>query len=79
MPQSSVDLTDIASAWKGAVLENPAMGTRTLYVTGGSYADVNMRESVCGVLEKAEDELACTGVVMCLEKNSPDLGALRQK
>ncbi|SCV70084.1 BQ2448_1478 [Microbotryum intermedium] len=76
LPHSSVDLTEFSSAWKGAVLENPDAGTRTLYVVGGSYQDVNMRESVCGVLEKAEDELACTGVVMSLEKNSPDLGEL---
>ncbi|SCZ90442.1 BZ3500_MvSof-1268-A1-R1_Chr9g10835 [Microbotryum saponariae] len=76
LPHSSVDLSEFSSAWKGAVLENPDAGTRTLYVVGGSYQDVNMRESVCGVLEKAEDELACTGVVMCLEKNSPDLGEL---
>ena len=51
------------------------MGTRTLYVlVGGDYENLNLRESVCGVLEKAEEDLGCTGVVMCLEKNTPDLG-----
>lgn len=45
-----------------------------MYVVGGGYEDVNMRESVCGVLELAEESLECTGVVMCLEKNSSDLG-----
>ncbi|KAL8280840.1 hypothetical protein RQP46_006844 [Phenoliferia psychrophenolica] len=76
LPETTVDLDDVSTAWKGAVLENPAMGTRTLYVSGGSYLDVNLRESVCNILEKAEEELGCTGVVMCLEKNSPDLGDL---
>lgn len=76
LPASSVDLKDIASSWKGVTLDNPAMGTRTLYVSGGAFADVNLRESVCGVLEKAEEDLACTGVVICLEKSSADLGEL---
>lgn len=76
LPATAVDLDDVSTTWKGAVLENPAMGTRTLFVSGGSYVDVNLRETVCGVLEKAEEELGCTGVVMCLEKNSPDLGDL---
>lgn len=76
LPATAVDLDDVSTAWKGAVLENPAMGTRTLFVSGGSYVDVNLRETVCGVLEKAEEDLGCTGVVMCLEKNSPDLGDL---
>lgn len=71
-----IDLNSLVPNWSGAVLDNPAMGTRTLYVSGGSYDDVNLRESVCGVLEKAEEELGCTGVVMCLEKNTPDLGDL---
>ena len=52
------------------------MGTRTLYVSGGRFEDVNLRESVCGILEKAEEELGCSGVVLCLEKNTPDLGTL---
>jgi len=52
------------------------MGTRTLFVVGGSYEDVNLRECVCGLLEMAEEDLGCTGVVMCLEKNTTDLGQL---
>jgi hypothetical protein len=74
LPTQVVDLDDLVPNWKGAVLDNPAMGTRTLYVSGGAFEDVNLRESVCGILEKAEEELGCTGVVMCLEKNTPDLG-----
>ena len=77
LPATPVDLDDVSTAWTGSVLENAGMGTRTLFVSGGSYVDVNLRESVCGVLEKAEEELGCTGVVICLEKNSPDLGAAR--
>ncbi|KAK4702165.1 hypothetical protein P7C70_g4065, partial [Phenoliferia sp. Uapishka_3] len=76
LASTTIDLDDVSTGWKGVVLENPAMGMRTLYVSGGSYVDANLRESVCGVLEKAEEELGCTGVVMCLEKNSPDVGDL---
>lgn len=50
------------------------MGTRTLYVSGGSYESVNMRESICDVLELAEEKLGATGVVMVLEKESADIG-----
>lgn len=73
LPATKVELSEIVPSWKGAVLENPAMGTRTLYVEGGSYEEVNMRESVCGVLELAEEQLGCTGVVMVLEKNSAEI------
>ncbi|ORY89824.1 hypothetical protein BCR35DRAFT_159726 [Leucosporidium creatinivorum] len=76
LPATKVDLAEIVPTWHGAVLENPGMGTRTLYVEGGSYEDVNMRESVCGVLEMAEEKLGCTGVVMVLEKNSADISEL---
>jgi hypothetical protein len=79
LPSKAVDLTDIVSSWQGATLDNPAMGTRTLYVAVGgarAFNDVNLRESVCGVLDKAEEDLACTGVVICLEKSAPELGDL---
>ena len=76
LPATTIDLSNVVEKWTGAVLENPGMGTRTMYVlVAGSYEDLNLRESVCGVLEKAEEELGCTGVVMCLEKNTPDLGS----
>lgn len=74
LPSSPVDLSSIADKWQGAVLENEKAGTRTLYVAGGNYEDVNLKESVCGILELAEDVLGCTGVVMILEKYSADLG-----
>jgi len=76
LPCETISLTSLSPSWTGAVLENPAMGTRTLFVVGGSYEDVNLRDSVCGVLEMAENDLGCNGVVMCLEKNTPDLDQL---
>ena len=74
LPATKVELAEIVESWEGAVLENPAMGTRTLYVSGGSYESVNMRESICDVLELAEEKLGATGVVMVLEKDSADIG-----
>ena len=76
LPSRAVELAQIHAGWEGVVLDNPEQGTRTLYVAGGSYEDVNMRESVCAVLELAEEELACTGVVMCLEKKTSHIGDL---
>ncbi|KAM0748872.1 hypothetical protein T439DRAFT_358024 [Meredithblackwellia eburnea MCA 4105] len=79
LPRSAIDLTDsspVAGSLVGAVVENPAMGTRTLYVAGGTYEHVNLRETVCTVLEKAEEELGCTGVVMCLEKRGAGVAEL---
>lgn len=37
---------------------------------------MGMRESVCGVLELAEEELGANGVVVCLEKANEGLGDL---
>lgn len=76
LPSRAVELSQIHAGWEGVVLDNLELGTRTLYVAGGSYEDVNMRESVCAVLELAEEELACTGVVMCLEKKTSHIGDL---
>lgn len=76
LPSTATPVSHLVQKWQAAVLENPAMGTRTLYVlVGGESEEVNLRENVCGVLELAEEEYGCTGVVMCLEKNTPDLGA----
>lgn len=75
LPTTSVSLSSVAAeSWQGAVIEHTKAGTRTLYVVGGSYEEINLRESVCSVLEFAEDGLGCTGVVMVLQKDSPDLG-----
>lgn len=74
LPLTPVNVGSIVDTWRGAVVEDVKKGSRTLYVVGGRYEDVNLRESVCGVLELAEEELGCTGVVMVLEKDSPDLG-----
>lgn len=52
------------------------MGTRTLFVEGGDYEGGIGKESVCEVLELAEENLGCTGVVVCLRKNVVDLGKL---
>jgi hypothetical protein len=75
LPTSAISLAPLGlAAWQGSVIENAKAGTRTLYVVGGSDEEINLRESVCGVLELAEEDLGCTGVVMVLEKDSPDLG-----
>ncbi|KAI5477913.1 protein of ornithine decarboxylase antizyme family [Pseudohyphozyma bogoriensis] len=76
LPVTNVDLDDLVPSFKGAVVVDAERGTRTLYVGGGSYEDLDLRESVCGILERAEEELGCTGVVLALEKGDADLGGL---
>ncbi|GAA5827073.1 hypothetical protein JCM3770_004537 [Rhodotorula araucariae] len=74
LPVQSVDLSDLIGAgWQGAVVDNPVAGTRTLYVGGGELSDVELRESIIAVLERAEEELGCSGVVLALERGTNDL------
>lgn len=74
LPAQSVDLSDLVGAgWQGAAVDNPVAGTRTLYVGGGELSDVELRESIIAVLERAEEELGCSGVVLALERGTQDL------
>ncbi|GJN91054.1 hypothetical protein Rhopal_004069-T1 [Rhodotorula paludigena] len=80
LPVEAVELSDLLGAgWHGCVVDNPHAGTRTLYVGGGSeLAAVELRESIIAVLERAEADLACSGVVLALDKKDADgeLGGL---
>ncbi|GAA6018093.1 hypothetical protein JCM11491_003315 [Sporobolomyces phaffii] len=78
-PAFPVDVTStIGQGWKGVVVDNLIAGTRTLYVGGGKFDDVELRDTVCDVLDQAEEEYGATGVVLCLEKgnNKDQLGLL---
>ncbi|GAA5929262.1 uncharacterized protein JCM15063_004102 [Sporobolomyces koalae] len=69
LPAFPVDLSStIGQGWKGVVVDNLVAGTRTLYVGGGKFDDVELRDTVCDVLDQAEEEHGATGVVLCLEK-----------
>ncbi|GAA5963759.1 hypothetical protein JCM21900_000821 [Sporobolomyces salmonicolor] len=79
LPSFAVDLTSVlGNGWKGVVVDHPLLGTRTLYVGGGKFEDVELRDSVCAVLDQAEEEWGASGVVLCLEKgnNKDQLGML---
>ncbi|KAK4054244.1 hypothetical protein OIV83_001270 [Microbotryomycetes sp. JL201] len=78
LSSTAVDLSDVVPSWQGAVLDNASSGLRTLYVmsTSSIANDVNLRDAVCGVLEKAEDEFGANGVVIALDKKAADLGEL---
>ncbi|CEQ41279.1 SPOSA6832_02974, partial [Sporobolomyces salmonicolor] len=79
LPSFAVDLTSVlGNGWKGVVVDHPLLGTRTLYVGGGKFEDVELRDSVCAVLDQAEEEWGASGVVLCLEKgnNKGQLGML---
>ncbi|GAA6008754.1 hypothetical protein JCM10207_001709 [Rhodosporidiobolus poonsookiae] len=77
LPATNVDLADlIGVGWKGAVVNDAAAGLRTLYVAGGELKDLELREAVVDVIDRAEEQWGVTGVVLCLEKNMADLGNL---
>jgi Ornithine decarboxylase antizyme len=63
-----------ADLWEGAILDEAHKGLRTLYVESKSYDAVSLRENVVSLIERADEEFACTGVVFCLRKNAADLG-----
>ncbi|GAA5977051.1 hypothetical protein JCM5350_007541 [Sporobolomyces pararoseus] len=68
----------LSRTWKGVVVDNLIAGTRTLHIGGGEFDDVELRDTVCEVLDQAEEEYGATGVVLCLEKgnNKEQLGLL---
>jgi hypothetical protein len=63
-----------ADVWEGAILDEAQKGLRTLYVESMSYDAVSLRENVVSLIERADEEFACTGVVFCLRKDAADLG-----
>ncbi|BGP25223.1 salivary gland secretion 1 [Rhodotorula toruloides] len=78
LPSFDVKVDDLlGSGWSGCILDNPLTGTRTLYVGGGRYEAVELRDSVVDVIDRAEEEYGCQSVVLALRKDvAEDLGAL---
>lgn len=75
LASTSVELSE---TWRGSILDNSATGLRTLYVMSNDISsnDVNLRDAVCDILEKAEEEFGANGVVIALDKKTADLGEL---
>jgi hypothetical protein len=63
-----------ADLWEGAILDESHKGLRTLYVESKSFDAVSLRENVVSLIERADEEFECTGVVFCLNKNNANLG-----
>ncbi|KAG9306225.1 hypothetical protein G9A89_016129 [Geosiphon pyriformis] len=57
-------------AWEGFVMNG------TLFLKGNGLDNVDLRESIVAVLELAEECLKCRSLVVCLEKNDPQLANL---
>lgn len=77
MSNEPVDLSEVVSTWQGTLLKHDQDGLRTLYVLPPTNVDdMSLRDVVCGVLEKAEEEFQATGVVIALNKQAKDLGEL---
>lgn len=77
LPSTEVPLDDLlGSGWAGAVVENPIAGTRTLYLAGKVLSDVQLRDSIVQVVERAEEEYGCDALVLALDKKTEGLGDL---
>lgn len=69
----------VEDIWVGAVVTNAQEETKTLYAkarNSDGFDQVNLKESVMELIEVAEEQFECTGVVLCLEKSSSDLKEL---
>ncbi|BGP16821.1 hypothetical protein JCM10213v2_004826 [Rhodosporidiobolus nylandii] len=77
LPTTAVKVDDLIGAgWEGAVVHDSAAGLRTLYVAGGKLEDLELREAVVDVIDRAEEQWGANGVVLALEKSTEDLGNL---
>lgn len=69
----TISSPNLSSEMNGIVMELPG-GSRTLFVDGKSADSVNLRESIVALLDLADESLDCTGLVIVLERSSPNLG-----
>lgn len=59
--------------WEMAIVNGETLYARC---QGAAYVDLCMRESVVDLLDRASEELDCTGLVICLDKNEADLAEI---
>jgi len=71
----TITASSLGSNFSGMVLELPGK-PKTLYVDAKSAQSVSLRESVVALLDLADEQLACTALVIVLERSSPTLGQL---
>ncbi|KAK0195301.1 ornithine decarboxylase antizyme-domain-containing protein [Armillaria mellea] len=71
----TITASSLGSNFSGVVLELPGK-PKTLYVDGKSAQSVSLRESVVALLDLADEQLACSALVIVLERSSPTLGQL---
>ncbi|PPQ70691.1 hypothetical protein CVT24_000173 [Panaeolus cyanescens] len=69
----SISSPNLSSEMNGVVMELPGK-SRTLFVDGKSASTVNLRESIVALLDLADESLDCSGLVIVLERSSPNLG-----
>jgi hypothetical protein len=69
----AISSPNLNTEMNGVVMELPGK-SRTLYVDGKSADSVNLRESIVALLDLADESLDCNGLVIVLERSSPNLG-----
>jgi len=71
----TISAPNMGVEFNGVVLHVP--GTpKTFYVDGKSPQSVNLRESIVALLDLADEQLGCDGVVIVLDHSSPHLAAM---
>ncbi|GAA5851665.1 hypothetical protein JCM8547_001167 [Rhodosporidiobolus lusitaniae] len=76
LPTTSVNVDDLVGVeWQACVVNDAQNGLRTLYIGNGKLEDLELREAVMDVIDRAEEQWQCNGVVMALPKDAEDLGA----
>jgi len=68
----SISAPNLSAEYDGVVLQLPGK-PKTLYVDGKRAAAVNLRESIVALLDLADESLGCNGLVIALERSSPNL------
>ncbi|KAF8906579.1 hypothetical protein CPB84DRAFT_1813821 [Gymnopilus junonius] len=70
-----ISAPNLGADFDGVVLELPGK-SKTLYVDGKSAESVSLRESIVALLDLADESLACSSLIIVLERSCPNLGSL---
>jgi len=68
----TISAPNMGVEFNGIVLHAPGI-PKTFYVDGKSAQSVNLRESIVALLDLADEQLGCDGLIIVLERSSPHL------
>jgi len=71
----TISAPNMGVEFNGVVLHVPG-SPKTFYVDGKSSQSLNLRESIVALLDLADEQLGCDGLVIVLERSSPHLATI---